>query len=119
MKSNGPQWVSDGKPMREGHAKLVEESSSGEEPPWCGDAQVTSELRSQVVEVEIQKNCHGAALLSIAQVYDPDYISENGRNQALGRLANGILLLLLGCGIQGGIDCPPLFLLRRENARPL
>jgi hypothetical protein len=30
----------------------------------------TSELRSQVVEVEIQKNCHGAALLSIAQVYD-------------------------------------------------
>lgn len=24
----------------QGHAKLVEESSSGEEPPWCGDAQV-------------------------------------------------------------------------------
>ena len=30
----------------------------------------TSGLRSQVLEVEIQKNCHGAALLSIAQVYD-------------------------------------------------
>jgi len=77
-------------PARQAYGKVVEDSSDETSDVEGGES----------VEVEIQKNVYGAALLAIAQVSDKNYVNENGKHQAFGRLANGILLFLLGCCVQ-------------------
>lgn len=75
---------------------LAEETGgSSEETPEVGD----------VIEVEIHKDTHGAALLSIAQACDEGYTNELGKPQAIGRGTNGLLLFILGCGIQFVLVC--------------
>lgn len=82
---------------------LAEESGDGgssDEQLWCTGPGLTPEVQGELVEVEIPKSTHGAAILSIAQACDQHYTDELGTHQAFGRMANGIVLFILGGGIQ-------------------
>lgn len=76
--------------------------SGSEEQLWCGSptGEVGEGEAGELLEVEIPKSCHGGALLAVAQVCDQSYRDEMGSHQAFGRFANGMLLFILGGGIQ-------------------
>ncbi|CAJ1380319.1 unnamed protein product [Effrenium voratum] len=78
------------------------QSYSGMKPLDTDDIDTSSELSAteRLLHVDLQLNTHSAGLLAVAQATDAGYIEEFGRAQALGRLANGLILFTLGSAFQ-------------------